>query len=163
MGLLVTDLQYEYTHSVVIVLNQASEADFRTINESFDDLIAQASAQLEADGVPAADRHFRKIAECRYVGQGFELRADMPAGPLGPDTVDQVIDSFFDQHRQVYGHAFRDQLTEMITLRLVATADVDSLRLPDLAEGGRANPGDALMYVRDTVFDDGRDGRNAAI
>ncbi|MEL6964049.1 MAG: hydantoinase/oxoprolinase family protein, partial [Pseudomonadota bacterium] len=57
--------------------------------------------------------------------------------------------------KEVYGHAFRDQITEGVTLRVVASAEVDQLRLPNLKHGGRANPEDALLNVGDTVFDDG--------
>lgn len=155
MGLLVTDLQYEYTHSVLLVLNKATADDFAMLNKAMDELRAQAEAQLEADGIPADARRFKKVAECRYLGQGFELRADMPDGALGPDNVQVVIDSFFDAHKQVYGHAFRDQLTEAVTLRLIATAEVEMLRLPDLAYGGRSDPPDAVLYSRETIFDDG--------
>jgi N-methylhydantoinase A len=156
MGLLVTDLQYEYTHSVLIVLNTAGPEQFATINDAIAELVAQADRQLEADAIPPAARRFRKIAECRYVGQGFELRAAMPDAPLGPDNVQEVIDSFFEVHKQVYGHAFKDQLAEAITLRVVATAAVDSLRLPDLPQGRRTDPAEAILYRRPTLFDDGQ-------
>lgn len=155
MGLLVTDLQYEYTRSVLAILNTADDETFVRFNAVADELIAEANAQLESDGIAHADRRFRKIVECRYVGQGFELRADMPDGPLGKDNVQTVIDNFFDVHKQQYGHAFRDQGTEAVTLRVVANAAVDQLRLPNLPTGGRANPEDALLYIRKTVFDDG--------
>ncbi len=59
--------------------------------------------------MPQAQRRFRQVAECRYVGQGFELRVDMPAGPLDRSSADAVIGNFYDIHKQVYGHAFRDQ------------------------------------------------------
>ena len=62
---------------------------------------------------------FTTLAECRYVGQGFELRAAMPDGPLDESNVHSVIKSFFDVHKQAYGHAFEDQLVEIITLRVV--------------------------------------------
>ena len=93
--------------------------------------------------------------ECRYLGQGFELRAEMPEGPLTQDNKQDVIDSFFNVHRDTYGHAFRDQITEGVTLRVIASAEVEQLRLPNLDAGGRANPDDALLYTKDTVFDDG--------
>ena len=156
MGLLVTDLQYEYTHSVLLVLNKATAEDFAMLNKAMDELRAQAEAQLEADGTPPAARRFKKVAECRYLGQGFELRAEMPDAPLGPDNVQVLIDGFYDVHKQVYGHAFRDQLTEAVTLRLIATAEVEMLRLPDLAFGDRTDPKDAVLYTRETIFDDGK-------
>lgn len=156
MGLLVTDLQYEYTHSVLLVLNKATPEDFAALNKAMDELRAQAEAQLEADGIQPAARRFKKVAECRYLGQGFELRADMPDAPLEPGNVQVLIDGFYDVHKQVYGHAFKDQLTEAVTLRLIATAEVEMLRLPDLAAGDRPDPEDAVLYTRETIFDDGK-------
>jgi N-methylhydantoinase A len=154
-GLLITDMQYEYTHSTLVVLNDASESEFARVNAILDELMARANLQLDADGVPASHRSFQQIAECRYVGQGFELRAAMPAGPLDHASASVVIGNFFDVHKQVYGHAFRDQPTEMVTLRVVATVAVETLRLPRLERGGRHNPQAAVMYTRRTVFDDG--------
>ena len=93
--------------------------------------------------------------ECRYVGQGFELRATMPDGALTQANKQAVIDAFFDVHKETYGHAFRDQTTEGVTLRVIASAEVDTLRLKELETGGRANPAEAILYTADTVFDDG--------
>jgi N-methylhydantoinase A len=99
---------------------------------------------------------FAAVAECRYVGQGFELRAAMPDGPLDEGNVGSIIKNFFDVHKQVYGHAFEDQLVEIITLRVVGSAATEMLKLPELAHGGRSNPRAAELYTRNTVFDDGK-------
>lgn len=154
-GLLVTDLQYEYTHSTLLTLDKASIAEFRKVNAALDELIARANGQLDADGIPAEKRRFRQVAECRYVGQGFELRADMPNGHLTAESAATVNENFYQAHKQVYGHAFREQSCEIITLRVIATVEVDTLKLPKLAKGGRTNPVEALLYSRRTVFDDG--------
>lgn len=155
-GLLVTDLQYEYTHSTLLVLDKSGEAGFAKANAALDDLIARANAQLDADGIPAAKRRFRQVAECRYVGQGFELRAEMPNGRLTPESAAVINENFYNAHKQVYGHAFRDQSCEIITLRVVATVEVDTLKLPRLEKGGRQNPAEAVLYSHRTVFDDGK-------
>ena len=156
MGLLVTDLQYEYTRSVLQTLDDADDDAIKRINTIVDELTADANSQLEADGIEPAARRFKKIMECRYLGQGFELRADMPDGALTQENKKDVIESFFDVHKEAYGHAFRDQVTEGVTVRVVASAEVDQLTLPELAQGGRANPSEALMYSLDTIFDDGK-------
>ncbi len=155
-GLLVTDLQYEYTHPLLMVLDNASDADFKTVNDALDGLMEQAHQQLDADGIPREARRFQRIAECRYVGQGFELRAAMPDGTVDAGNAGTIIDSFYDEHKKIYGHAFRDQACELITLRLVATVAVETLALPELANGGRENPDEARLYSRRTVFDDGQ-------
>ncbi|PSM16167.1 hydantoinase/oxoprolinase family protein [Nitratireductor sp. StC3] len=155
-GLLVTDLQYEYTHPLLMVLDNANDADFQTVNDALDGLMDQAHKQLDADGIPRAARRFQRIAECRYVGQGFELRAAMPDGAVDAVNAKVIVDSFYDEHKKIYGHAFRDQACELITLRLVATVAVETLALPELSHGGRENPDEARLYSRRTVFDDGQ-------
>ncbi len=156
MGLLLTDLQYEFTHSVLVVANKAGPAEFAAVNGVISALTEQARTQLAADGISADKHRFTAVAECRYVGQGFELRAAMPSGPLNADNVKSVIKSFYDAHKQVYGHAFEDQLVEIITLRVVGSAATETLTLPDLERGDRINPVVAELYTRDTVFDDGK-------
>jgi N-methylhydantoinase A len=156
MGLLLTELQYEYTRSILVVANKAGKAEFEFVNKIVGDLKAEAGEQLLSDGVSADMHRFTTVAECRYVGQGFELRAAMPDGPLDENNVHSVIKSFFDAHKQAYGHAFEDQLVEIITLRVVGSAATETLKLPELAHGGRANPKAAELYTRNTVFDDGK-------
>ncbi len=155
MGLLVTDLKYEYTRSVLKTIDEADDDALAQINQIADELIAEANAQLEADGIPQEARHFRKIMECRYLGQGFELRAEMPDAPLNHENKHAVVDAFFDAHKETYGHAFRDQITEGVTLRVIASAEVDQLSLASLDHGGRLDPEEAHLYTRDTIFDDG--------
>ena len=155
MGLLVTDLKYEYTRSVLQTLDDADDDALARINAIADELVAEADAQLDADGIPADARTYTKVMECRYLGQGFELRAEMPHAALTEENKHKVIDSFFDVHKEAYGHAFRDQITEGVTLRVIAGAEVDQLRLSNLDHGGREDPHAALLYTNDTVFDDG--------
>ena len=154
IGLLMTDLQYEYTRSVPIVLSIVAPADLARLEQAFADLAAEGEAQLASDGVPEAARTFERVLECRYVGQGFELRAAVPDGALTPESVQAVIRGFYGAHKETYGHAFDDQLVEAVTLRLIARGAAASLRLPELAHGGRGDPADAHLGVRDTVFDD---------
>ena len=156
MGLLVTDLQYEYTRSVLQTLDDADDDAVARINSIVEALSVEANAQLEADGIEPAARRFKKIMECRYLGQGFELRAEMPDGKLTQKNKQEIIKSFFGVHKEAYGHGFRDQVTEGVTVRVVASAEVDQLTLPKLGQGGRINPSEALMYSLDTIFDDGK-------
>lgn len=156
MGLLLTDLQYEFTRSVLIVANRATDKEFAAANKIIDELKSAARKQLLADGIPASKHRFTAIAECRYVGQGFELRAAMPKEPLSKKNIGTVIKNFFNHHKQVYGHAFGDQPIEIITIRVVGSAEVETLKLPNLKKGNRRNPAPAKLYTRSTVFDDGK-------
>ena len=156
IGLLVTDMQYEFTRSVLTVLNTADQAALDTINRHVDELVALGRAHLAADGVATEQQRFQKIAECRYQGQGFELRATMPDGPLTLDNKQSVMDSFHSQHRQDYSYAFEDRLVEAMTLRVIGVAEVEPLRWPKLAAANGADADEALLYLRPTTFDDGQ-------
>lgn len=156
LGLLVSDLKYEFTRSVLIPLNQASDDELSQINQIVKDLKAEADQQLDQDNVAKDQRRYDYIMECRYLGQGFELRAKMPDEPLTTKNVQTVIDNFYDVHKQQYGHAFKDQITEAITVRVIASADVEKLQLNTLEKGGNTNPEYAHLYNRDTIFDDNK-------
>lgn len=155
IGLLVTDLQYEYTRSVLSILNTADQGAIDTINMHVDELIEQCRASLTADGVPAEKQRFQRIAECRYQGQGFELRAEMPDEPLTLANKQAVMDAFHNQHRQDYSYAFDEGVVEMMTLRVIGSAPLDPLQWPELAKANGHDVNDALMYSRPTVFDSG--------
>lgn len=155
MGLLVTEPRYEFTQSSLTILQSGTEADFATVNAVFDRLQAEAAAQLAADGIAPEGQRFERVAECRYVGQGFELRVAVPEGPFTAATAQEMARRFFAVHRTEYGHAFEDQAVQMVTLRVIGSSRSDTLRLPLLDKGGRRNPSEAALYARPTTFDDG--------
>ena len=154
-GLLATDMQYEFTRSALISISEADQSELDALNGQLDELVAQAGEALAADGVAPEERKFTRIAECRYQGQGFELRAEFPEGVVGGDNKQVLIDNFHESHRRDYGHAFDDQNIEIITLRVIAAAAADKLIWPKLPAGQGDNPADAVMYARPTTFDSG--------
>lgn len=156
MGLLVTEPRYEFTQSALTILQGADDAALQAIDAIFDRLRADAEAQLQADGIPAAGQRFSRVAECRYLGQGFELRVDVPEGRFDAAAAAELARRFFATHRTEYGHAFEDQPVQLVTLRVIGTSSSDTLRLPALETGGRNNPSEAALYARPTTFDDGQ-------
>ena len=154
-GLLATDMQYEFTRSALITISTAKQSEFDLLNSQLDELVTQAGAALDADGVAPGTRKFTRIAECRYQGQGFELRAELPAEAVTAGNKQVLIDNFHESHRRDYGHAFEDQNVEIITLRVIASAATARLNWPKLAAGTGQNPKNAVMYSRPTTFDGG--------
>ncbi|MFD2741637.1 hydantoinase/oxoprolinase family protein [Sulfitobacter aestuarii] len=156
VGLLKTDLQYEHTEALVIELRAAGSAEFDRINAAVSALRERVAAELDADGIARAEQHVEVIAECRYHGQGFELRASMPEGPVSDDNVSAITDSFHDQHHLDYGYSYREAEVELITLRAIATAKARKIEIPKVAPTDGSSPDRALMFVRTTTFDDGQ-------
>ncbi len=73
--------------------------------------------------------HLLHAADCRYVGQGYELRVPMPEGRLSAEGIHQLREAFNRLHREEYGHAFPDNPIELVNVRVVATG-----RLPRMPE-----------------------------
>jgi N-methylhydantoinase A len=155
IGLLVTDMQYEYTRSVLAILNTVSQSDLDNINAHVEELVQQCRDSLTADGVPADKQHFQRIAECRYQGQGFELRSDMPDEPLTMDNKNVVMENFHSQHRQDYSYAFDDGVVEVMTLRVIGSAAIEPIQWPKLESADGHSIEDAILYSRLTTFDNG--------
>ncbi|HJP10349.1 MAG: hydantoinase/oxoprolinase family protein [Arenicellales bacterium] len=156
MGLLQTDMQYEHARSLIRSLSEVSADTIERMNTLVSDLVAECRKDLENDGVPVARQQFQRIAECRYHGQGFELRADIPEGEVTQANMPNIVTGFHAQHRLDYGYAFEDGEVELITIRVIGMERVTPLKVSSLDEAGGSTVEDALLYHRETVFDDGR-------
>ena len=155
MGLLETDMQYEHVRSFITSLTNVDEAAVERLNALVEELVADCRRDLENDGVPPERQSFQRVAECRYHGQGFELRAEIPEGRLRKGDVSRIVESFYAQHRLDYGYAFDDTEVELITVRVIGTDKIEPLRLRPLERANGASYDSARMYSRPTTFDDG--------
>ena len=155
MGLLETDMQYEHVRSFITSLTHVEPAAVDQLDALVEELVGHCRRDLENDGVPPDRQSFQRFAECRYHGQGFELRAEIPEGRLGAGGVERIIESFNAQHRLDYGYAFDDAEVELITVRVIGTDRIEPLRLRPLERANGASCDAALLYSRPTTFDDG--------
>ncbi|MAG97732.1 MAG: hydantoinase/oxoprolinase family protein [Alphaproteobacteria bacterium] len=156
MGLLQTDMQYEHARSLITSLSRTDGQTLGRINKLVGELLAECRHDLENDGVPAERQHFERIAECRYAGQGFELRAALPEAEITPGNVDDIVASFHQQHRLDYGYAFDEGEVELITVRVIGTEHVTPLQVARLEQANGVGIEGALLYSRETTFDDGQ-------
>lgn len=161
IGLLATDIQYEFTRASMLLIGSASDEELAQANAGLDVLVAEASQALSADGIDLTKQTFTRIAECRYQGQGFELRAEIPDGVIDSKSIENLAKNFHSAHEKDYGHAFTDTPVEVITLRVVGSAPADKIHWPNLAAGDSdsadsENPKVAFLYTRTTVFDSGQ-------
>ncbi len=155
LGLLVTDMRYDYGASVIKTLNRTDEQDLKLINGKLSELRDQCYQQFKADGLDPKQQQYAFIAECRYIGQGFELRAEAPEFPLTNDNMSQLLDAFHEVHYREYGRAFKDSDVEVVSVRVIGTAKVPELRLRKIDDANGASIDSAEMFRRNTVFDDG--------
>ena len=143
-GLLGTEVRNDYARTS---LQKPPDYDLEAIAAVYADLERQAQAWLAAEGVPAARRRLRRLADLRYRHQGFEITVPWEERGLSPDT---LIRRFHARHRQLYTYALEDAPVEIVTLRVAAAGSVRRFALPTLdARRGparRARPGGRLVY-----------------
>ncbi|MDP6474331.1 MAG: hydantoinase B/oxoprolinase family protein [Alphaproteobacteria bacterium] len=151
-GLLATDMRHEFVATERQALKTLDRA---RLERRYGELAGQALAQLVADGVPEEDRLIRRLADCRYAGQGYEVRFDAPAGESDESWIEALEEAFHRAHEAEYGHRF-DAEVEIINVRVVAIGRIAELGWPDLEAGGE-DPAAARLLTRDVIFDvDGR-------
>ena len=156
MGLLETDMQYEHARTLITSLTKIEPAAVERIDGVLSELVGECRRDLENDGVPLERQRFQRFAECRYHGQGFELRADIPEGEVTPDNVRDIIANFHAQHRLDYGYAFDESEVELITIRVIGIEDVTPLKVARLEKANGSTIDGAHLYSRPTTFDDGQ-------
>ena len=95
---------------------------------------AQADAQLDAEASRTSRRLVRRLADCRYAGQGYEVRFDVPAGAGRRGLARNWRRRFHDAHEAEYGHRF-DAEIEIINIRVGRpSAAIPDLRRPEASE-----------------------------
>jgi N-methylhydantoinase A/oxoprolinase/acetone carboxylase beta subunit len=148
MGLLATDTVYEY---VSTSYQRMSKLDGPALQRMLEELEEQARTQLEADGVPADRVLIQRVADCRYLGQGYELRVDAPSGQVDQAWIDKVRSDFHDIHEREYSRRFEDADIEIPNVRVRGIGLMPELRMPDIEHGGES-PEAALRHEGEAWF-----------
>jgi N-methylhydantoinase A len=156
MGLLQTDMQYEHARSLITSLTKIDGAAIERINGLVAELAGECRRDLDNDGVPPDRQRFQRFAECRYHGQGFELRANLPDGAVTAANVNEILASFHEQHRRDYGYVFEDAEVELITIRVIGSEEVPPLKVARLEKANGLPIDGARLYTQATTFDDGQ-------
>ena len=113
-----------------------TDPDIDKLSADFERLDAEARERLGRDGVPDEKMRLLHAADCRYVGQGYELRVEMPAGKLDDDVMKAFTEEFHRIHEEEYGHVFPGNPIQIVNIRVIALGETPKLpRLPSPGEG----------------------------
>jgi N-methylhydantoinase A/oxoprolinase/acetone carboxylase beta subunit len=148
LGLLATDMVYEY---VSTVYQRLSKLDPSALQHAFDELETLAHAQLVADGIPSERMVIQRVADCRYLGQGYELRVDVAPGAVDAAWTDAVRADFHDIHEREYSRRFEETDIELPNIRVRGIGLMPALEPPE-AEAGSQSPAAALRHEGEAWF-----------
>jgi N-methylhydantoinase A/oxoprolinase/acetone carboxylase beta subunit len=148
LGLLATDMVYEFGATVY---QRVSKLDAGALQQAFEELERRARAQLKEDGVPSERMLVQRVCECRYLGQGYELRVDAPSGAVDTTWIDKVRRDFHEIHEREYSRRFEDSDIEIPNVRVRGIGLMPPLEMPEV-EQGPESPEAALEDEREAWF-----------
>ena len=154
LGLLATDVGYDFARTD---FQRLGNADPQRLSETYTALERSAREQLERDGIAADRMVFARYAECRYEGQGYELRAPAPSGAIDVSFFEDLRASFERVHRREYGSTFAEKDVEIVNLCVSGVGRILNPAPREIASGGRVPPAASRAATRDVIFEiDGR-------
>jgi N-methylhydantoinase A len=148
LGLLATDMVYEYAATTY---QRLSRLDAPALQRAFEELEERALVQLEEDGIPADRIVIQRVAECRYLGQGYELRVDAGPGMVDAAWAGRLRSAFDDIHEREYSRRFEDADVEIPNVRVRGIGLMPPLETPEV-EHGEPSPEAALRREADAWF-----------
>lgn len=150
LGLLATDVQYDYARTAV---QRAPDYDLAGMEAVWQELAAQAHADLEREGIAADRRRLVRQADLRYAKQGFELTLDVPADSIDAPAANRMVEAFHATHERLYTFADRASPVEIVTLRIRAIGLVDKITLAEIETARGTTP---QVQEKRTVYIAGR-------
>ncbi len=148
LGLLVGDIKHDFKRTYLRKFAEFDPTNALTVWEEFQ---AKGKAILSSEGVAENNMAFARQLDVRYCGQSYELTIPCPEGPLDTAALAHIRQSFFDQHRNVYGYAAEDEPIEVVNLATTATGRIRRPALRSL-EPGDGDPASARKDERDAYF-----------
>ena len=118
------------------------------------DLERQTGSILTQAGVAPEDVQLRRFAECRYVGQAYEVQVTLPDGPLKAAGAERLATAFEDRYRELYGRVLPGGVVEALTWRVQALgpAIAKGFRLERPERGGSSRHGERDAYFTGVEF-----------
>ncbi|CAN5311098.1 hydantoinase/oxoprolinase family protein [soil metagenome] len=154
-GLLSVDVRNDYVQTAV---RRQSVLDVAELQGTLDALAGQADAALAREGFPGAERRFVRTADLRYYGQAYEVRVDVPDGPVDTELLGAVADRFHDEHKALYDYDFRAdvrQEVEWVNVRVTGVGPIHKPAAREVATGVGAEK--ACTGTRPVFFDEWSD------
>jgi N-methylhydantoinase A/oxoprolinase/acetone carboxylase beta subunit len=148
MGLLTTDIRYEIPTTV---WTSSAAPNIPLIAEQMKRLEEEARAQLRADGVGDEDITLERSADCRYMGQGYELRVHAPDGQIDEDWVAATAAAFHDVHGRTYSQRFEDKPVHLVNIRVTGVGAVPHVVIGQIEASGE-DPAEAIKTTARALF-----------
>ena len=121
LGLLIAPARIDRTATVA---SSFSAMDWAGLEASYLALEADAAGVIKETGFDPDEAARTRMADMRFVGQGFEIVVELPPGPYRASSADALREAFEDCYRETFGRPPPDVEPEIINIRVSLVAEV---------------------------------------
>ena len=123
LGLLVAPARIDRSATIARAL---STLEWNAFEAAYADLEADA-ARVVAETIPTRTKPtVQRLADMRFVGQGYEVVTQLPAGPFGPESVTAIRIAFEQAYETLFGRRPPVAEIEIINIRVSLSAAAGS-------------------------------------
>ena len=148
VGLVNADLMYDFSKTE---MQLSTNIKLDVLNEDYKVLEKEAYDRLVEDNMTDDKIVIQRVADCRYEGQGYEMRVPVIGGEVTEETIEKLKDSFHEIHKKQFGRSFRQVAVEIINIRVIGTGKIEDLQ-PIKIEKGNGDISGAVVGERQVTF-----------
>lgn len=133
MGLLSADTRYDFARTLYAPISSAVQPEMMQIAR---ELLVEADAALEKDGIAPPQRRFVISLDLRYEGQNYELNLPTDENEVEralQDNFAPVVERFNAMHERVYGYRLEGRDLKVVKVRVTAIGVTPHIVWPELA------------------------------
>ncbi len=138
LGLLVAERKIDFGLTRVVRLDGTAQAAITTIFAELEQRVMAEARRMKGQG----DITLHRSASMHHIGQGYEIRVELPASPMEGDDEAAMRTAFYDRYKQEYGYVDPDSAIEVTDWYLIAVVvgsrAGSTLRLDNAVRGGAA-------------------------
>ena len=148
VGLVNTDLMYDYSKTE---MQLSTNVNLDILDQDYATLEKEAYDRLIEDNMTDEDIVIQRVADCRYEGQGYEMRVPVIGGRVTMETIEKMKESFHTVHKRQFGRSYREVAVEIVNIRVIGTGKIEDLQPLKIAKG-TGNVSDAVIGERRVTF-----------
>lgn len=148
VGLINTDLMYDFSKTE---MQLSSKAKLDVLDKDYKALEREAMEKLKMDKIDEKNIVIQRVADCRYEGQGYEIRVPVINGDVDDNTIEKMKEAFHGAHKKQFGRAFEDNAVEIVNIRVIGVGKIKDLE-PMKVSNGTQDASDAVVGKRDVIF-----------
>jgi N-methylhydantoinase A/oxoprolinase/acetone carboxylase beta subunit/N-methylhydantoinase B/oxoprolinase/acetone carboxylase alpha subunit len=148
LGLLLAPVRVD---RVATVAKKLDRIVWDTLEGIFRSMEEDAKGVIRQTGLDPTSATVRRLADMRYVGQGFEIVVNLPEGPYKENTKDAFVRAFEKTYQEIFSQTLAWMPIEIINARISVSAQSSDIDL-DWKQGVEAAPEKHVLKNHRSVY-----------